>query len=179
MLTGMEVAALIVVPVLAVLISGYAAWHARKSANEAKRVADIDEARRHDERAPTIKARYGRTRWEASQTADVPVVWFDLVDAPDEISKAEVELVVRDEAQQPPILAIARAEAGAPEERRSALFCPIKPGQERLLRVVRHHEHVAGTAAFRVTCAISSGENWTVPVRCEVSEPRRSRYRGD
>ncbi len=134
-------------------------------------MADIDEERRHNERAPTIEARFGQTRWHERQENDVDVIWFDYVDGPDALVFVEVELVHRAEAKQTPVLTIASSEHEEAWSNTAELLCPFIRGQERLVIVQRHPERVGGTAAFVVTCRTAAGEQWRVPVRCDLPEP--------
>jgi hypothetical protein len=98
-------------------------------------------------------------------------VWFDLVEAPEQLTGTRVELVLREEATETPILEIAPRENDQLTGRFAELSCPFVPGEERLVIATLPPNRPGGVAAFNVTCRILSGETWTVQVRCEIPQP--------
>jgi Zn-dependent protease with chaperone function len=167
----MEIAALLVA-LAASVFAGLAWWQARRSATQAQRVADIDAARRHDERAPKFTARFGYAQGLEQQQRPLPAVWFDYLAGPGELFDLAVRLVRRSDARPTPILAIGPMTDLDSEQwgTSTALFTPMVVGQERLVLVALDERGLGNEAAFVVSCAAAEGEQWQVPVRCNVPQ---------
>ena len=161
----MESAALIIsgiataAAVLAMLAS-------RRSARAAARIVELDEERRHDERAPRFTARYGQTRWAASQPED-DVVWFDYRAGPGALASANVRLITRADAEQPVLLNIAACDGEWAQQVELVDPFDLEIGTETLIRVDRDRDRNGGEAVFVVECA-AGNEVWAVPVRCAI-----------
>ena len=162
----MAIAALIIssVAATAAFISMLAA---RRSARAAARTVELNEERRHDERAPVFIAWYGLTRWDDSQANDVDVVWFDYLEGPASLASVSVRLVVRADAREPVLLRIAAPDGEWSERVELADPFDVEIGTETLICVDRHHDRHGGDAVFVLRCR-AGAEEWEMSVRCEI-----------
>jgi hypothetical protein len=142
---------------------------ARRSSRAAARTVQIDEERRHEERAPTFTARYGQTRWDDSQREDGDVVWFDYLAGPGALASVSVRLITRTDAHEPVLSNIAAPDGEWGDRVELADPYDVEIGSETLICVDRPQDRPRGDAVFVLHCR-AGFEEWEVPVRCEIPD---------
>jgi hypothetical protein len=162
--------------IAALIISGVAAaaavlamLAARRSARAAARTVQIDEERRHDERAPVFSARYGQASWDDGEPEDVDVVWFDYLAGPGTLASVIVRLIMRTDAHEPVFSNIAAPDGEWSDRVELADPFDVEIGTETLIRVTRPQERPSDDAVFVLHCRAGI-EEWEVPVRCEIPQ---------
>lgn len=151
------------------VIASVSALVAILSLRQTRRNVDINARRDHAERQPRFRAEFQNAQ-SAPQGQRGDIVRF-YYEGPEELASVDVELNIALPGRNSPLLAIgSEREPPDPSTQFADLRCPLRPGDERFVWVLRSNNEgpKANDALFYLICHGNGSDRWVAAVSCSI-----------